>query len=400
MQLTEQYHIKPSSPYYAKCYELCNKSALLYNASLYVVKQHFFETGKYLNYYAVNKMFVENDNKDYRALPAKVAQQTMKLADQDFKAFFAARKSPKMKGKKVHVPDYCRADDKGNKLKPVFFTNQAISKPFLKIGIIKPCDTDFEIPMVKAIDHDVNLVRIVPKKGYFVIEVVYTVIEKVNPALKYVAAIDLGVNNLATLVIPGVADPIIFNGRPLKSINQYYNKERAKLDCKKQSKRLETLTNKRNNKVNDYMHKTSRSMVNYLASHNVKTLIIGFNKEWKQSTGIGRANNQNFVGIPHSKFIEMLKYKCALEGITVVLQEESYTSKCSALDKETIGKHKAYKGSRVKRGLFKSASGQLVNADVNGAYNIYRKHQNAAGKRPRLNSVEVCRTPVVYTTKL
>ena len=174
--------------------------------------------------------------------------------------------------------------------------------------------------------------------------------------------------------------PLIVDGRKLKSYNRYYNKRLAFLQSEldkrgqnKYSKQTRTLTYKRNNKVNDYLHKASRYIVNQLVDNDICLLIVGKNKGWKQDTNIGTVNNQNFVQIPHSRFIEMLRYKCRLVGIDLVEQEESYTSKCSFLDNEKICKHDTYKGKRVKRGLFKTYNGTLINADVNGSYNILKK---------------------------
>ena len=162
---------------------------------------------------------------------------------------------------------------------------------------------------------------------------------------------------------------------------------------RKQTRREQSLTFKRNNKVNDYLHKTSRKIVNYLVSNNINTLFISKNKEWKQNINMGKRNNQNFVNIPFYKLIQMLLYKCALEGITVKEIEESYTSKCSFLDDEEINKPEEYKGKRIKRGLFKTAGGNTINADVNGGLNILRK---AVGKFD-YDPIEVCSTPVVWT---
>ena len=166
----------------------------------------------------------------------------------------------------------------------------------------------------------------------------------------------------------------------MKSINQYYNKRlayyKSKLETvnkKKTSHRVKRLTNKRNNKVNYYLHKASKYIVSDIQSKGITTLVIGKNTEWKNECSIGKANNQNFIQIPHSRFIDMLSYKCEKVGIKVKLQEESYTSKCSFLDGEEICKHEVYMGRRIKRGLFVSKDGRKINADVNGSYNIMRK---------------------------
>ena len=211
-------------------------------------------------------------------------------------------------------------------------------------------------------------------------------------------SIDLGVNNLSTIG-SNILKPIIINGKPLKSINQYYNKKLAKLKSelkneKKTSRRIKSLTVKRNNKVNDYLHKASKLIVNYLVSNNISTLVIGKNKEWKQNANIGKRNNQNFIQIPHTRFIEMLTYKCKLEGIPLIIKEESYTSKCSFIDNEPIKKQKVYIGKRIKRGLFETKEKRLINADLNGSLNILRK---VVGEFQY--PIEVCSTPLVLTIK-
>ncbi len=161
-------------------------------------------------------------------------------------------------------------------------------------------------------------------------------------------------------------------------MNQYFNKKKANLQSKLEtnvytSKQLNKLSLKRNTKINDYLHKSSTYIVNQLVDKSVNTLIIGKNKDWKQDTNMGRKTNQNFVSIPFNKFIDMLSYKCKLQGINLILKEESYTSKCSFFDNEPIKKHSVYSGKRIKRGLFKTGSNRLINADVNASYNIMKK---------------------------
>ena len=211
-------------------------------------------------------------------------------------------------------------------------------------------------------------------------------------------SIDLGINNLAT-VSSNVIKPFIINGKPIKSINQFYNKKlayyKSKLKNRKTSKKINRLTNKRENKIKDYLHKSSRYIVNHLVSNNINTLVIGYNKGWKQDINIGKVNNQKFVNVPFLTFITMLEYKCKIEGINVIINEESYTSKCSFLDDEEICKHDNYLGRRIKRGLFKTSNGIFMNADLNGSLNILKK---VVGKFSY--PIEVCSMPVVITTKL
>ena len=213
-------------------------------------------------------------------------------------------------------------------------------------------------------------------------EVVYEVKEiELKEDNKRYCGIDLGLNNLAT-VTSNVAQSYIINGRPVKSINQYYNKKKAYLQSKlsgkqRTSNRIQRLTLKRNNKVKDYFHKSTAYIVNQLVSDSINTIIIGQNKDWKQDINIGKRNNQSFTSIPHSTFINMLKYKCRLKGINVICREESYTSKSSFLDLDPIPdlkeKNVDFSGMRIQRGLYRSKNGSVINADVNGSYNIMRK---------------------------
>ena len=240
-------------------------------------------------------------------------------------------------------------------------------------------------------------VRVLPRNNHHIVEIAYKVEEKqLSPNNDRYVSVDLGLNNLAT-VSSNIEKPFIINGRPLKSINQYWNKEKARLqsflrDNRKTSKRIERMTNKRNNKVKDYLHKSSRKIVNFLVSKNISTLVIGYNEEWKQNISIGKVNNQSFTSIPFYTFINQLEYKCKLEGINVILTEESYTSKCSFLDNEPLEKQDSYLGKRIKRGLFKTAKGKLINADLNGSLNILRK---VIGEFQY--PIEVCSTPVRIT---
>jgi putative transposase len=231
-------------------------------------------------------------------------------------------------------------------------------------------------------------IRIVPKFNgtFFNVELIYEK-DELNKALDVnrVASLDFGVDNLITLVDNKMEEenrePIIINGKPIKSINQFYNKRRAEIQAElsingqRTSKELMKITDWRNEKISDYMHKTSRFVINYCVSHNLGHIVIGKNDGWKQSIQLGKRNNQTFVAIPFDKLSQQIQYKAQLVGIKVTTVEENYTSKCSALDLEEIGKHEdhAYAGKRVFRGLFRTAFGILINADVNGALNILRK---------------------------
>lgn len=394
MTLVEQHTIKPNKPLYSELATACYLSKNLYNQALYRIRQYFFKTGSYFNKYKLINEMTSEQQVDYVNLPRKVSQQVIGMVDQNFKSFFTSLKSKNVEHK-VSIPRYL--DKHGSYI--LIYTNQAVSKPLLKQSILKLSGIENTI---KIIHTDVQQVRVIPKNNKFIVEVIYRKEPKKQVKGNKCVGIDLGLNNLAT-VGTNYGNPFIINGKPLKSINQYYNKNLSKLQkrrdkCRNKSVnkyKIQVLTNKRNNKVNDYLHKASRLLVNQLVSNRVATVVIGHNKEWKQDINIGKSNNQKFVQIPHSVFINMLKYKCELEGITVIIREESYTSKCSFFDNEEICKHTEYKGKRIKRGLFRTSSGRFVNADLNGALNILRKEiPNAFNK---CYGIEVCSTPRVLS---
>jgi putative transposase len=389
MILTERHIINKTNPYYEECDRICLLSKNLYNYANYIVRQEFISTSKqkeegiiehanYLNYHEIRKQVISQY--DYISLPRKVSNQTLMLLDKNWKSFFKSIKDFKVNPSKYtgrpKLPKY--KDTKKGRFVATYELG-AISSKELKKGFIKLSGSEIKIETNKT---NIKQCRIVPKNGMYIIEVLYEVNESaLKPDNGRYCAIDLGLNNLATVTSNcKEVKPYVINGKPLKSINHYYNKKRAKLQSeldlnhgKKSSKSLVKLTNKRNNKVDDYLHKSSRYIINHLVSNNINTLVIGNNKNWKQEINIGDVNNQNFVSIPHSRLIDMLRYKCSLLGINIIVTEESYTSKCSFLDLEDIKKHETYKGKRIKRGLFKSSEGKLINADVNGAYNILRK---------------------------
>lgn len=386
MRLVEQHIIKQSSVYYNELQDMLHKCKNLYNKGLYVVRQYCFRYKddntvkyKYLNYYSLEKKLRTEDDVDYRALPSPVAQQVLMMVDRNFKSFFNLlnKKNRGEYSEKVRIPKYL---DKDGMFIAVFPTT-AFSQKWIKQGIIKlPKQFSFTTRTNKQ---NIQQLRFVPKNGYIMLEIVYNKKEKdlMSDNGNYLG-IDLGLNNLASCVSSN-GSCFIINGRPLKSINQYYNKRlaylKSKLKGNKQvSRQIRSLTNKRNNKIKDYLHKASRVLVNHVVSNGINTIVIGHNRCWKQEINIGKRNNQNFVSIPFNMFISMISYKATLEGINVKIVEESYTSKCSFLDNEKICKHEEYAGRRIKRGLFKTSSGNIINADINAAFNIIRKSAKEA----------------------
>lgn len=383
MQLVEKHIIKSGSEYYDILDHAAFMSKNLYNATLYEIRQHFFSTRTFLKYEVLQKRFQNERQPDYYALPTKVAQQVMRSVNDAFSSFFNANKAyaknPSKFNGKPKIPKYKDKKDGRFMLK---YTYQSISKHVLETqGEIKLSGLDVYID-TKLRYEDICEVRVVKKVNSYIVEIVYKTndAESLNDNGMY-AAIDLGVTNFATVTSNKRGfEPIVIDGREAKSYNRYYNKVLAKKKSiletrngKKTSKSIKKLTEKRNNKMSDFVHKASRMIVNHLVSEGINTLIVGHNKNWKQDTNIGKSNNQNFTELPHYVFIRTLSYKCKMAGIGFIETDEPYTSKCSFLDLEEICKHERYSGRRVKRGLFKSSDGRLINADVNGSYNILRK---------------------------
>lgn len=375
MQLVEQHILSKNDSRFEVIDAAAFAAKNLYNAANYLVRQSFIRDGVYLNYYVINTQL--KDHEAYQALPRKVSQQVLRMLDKNWQGFFGATKAyradPSKFKKRPGLPRYL---DKQKGRFVLVYTIQALSKPALKEGRVVPSGLAIEVQTRQT---RIAQVRIICKGNFYVVEVVY---EKdvepaaVNPDL--VAGIDIGLNNLAAITAnkPGFV-PLLVNGRPLKHINQFYNKRIAHLQEKLgktgRTALMERLTTRRTRQINQYLHTHSRRVIDLLVREGIGTLVIGKNDGWKQEINIGARNNQNFVQVPHARFIQMLTYKAELVGIQVVLQEEAHTSKCSFLDDEPIGHKDRYVGKRIKRGLFKAADGRLMNADVNGSYNILRK---------------------------
>ena len=370
IQLTQQITISNKSNKFAQLDELCFLSKNLYNVALYNIRQYYKETGKYLSYNKLAKTLSDSNNVDYRAmLYAQSAQQVLRQVDNQYKAFYASIKSKKMKGKKVRLPKY---KDKENGRNIFVYTNQCVK---FSNGVVS-LKTKQGTLSFKTVADKIQQVRLVPKANHIVVEIIYNKECEAKKDNSRYASIDLGLNNLCTLT-SNATKSIIVDGKRLKSINHYYNKTKAKLQSKLSknkytSKRINRLTLRRNRKIKDCMHKVSRKIVDYMEANSLNTLFVGKNVGWKDSINLGRANNQNFVSIPYNMLIQMLEYKCKLAGINVVIVNEAYTSKCSFLDREKISKHTNYAGRRIRRGLFISSSGIMINADVNGSLNIMR----------------------------
>ncbi|MDQ6420949.1 transposase [Paenibacillus sp. LHD-117] len=357
----------------------------------------------FIQYNFLDALFRVMEQTDYRALPAQSSQGIMKVVFQNWNAFFASikdhRNHPEKYNGQPHIPGYAR-----NRVKEVVFSNQDCvikDRKYLKFPKTK---LQLNIGKLGHTDGRLMQVRVVPSYGRYVVELVFVNQKAMKEATQenvmavihsdLLMAIDLGVNNLATIVTTTGSKPVVVKGGIVKSINQYYNKMKAYYtsllrmgkapgEGTHTSRRLERMHLKRHRRIKDLFHKVSFQIVNLAVEEQIGTIVIGHNDGWKQEASIGRRNNQSFCHIPHRMLIKMIQYKAAEHGITVILTEEAYTSKASFLDHDPLVDLRSFSrlgeqsmhlfsGRRIYRGLYKSAKG-LIHADVNGAANIMRK---------------------------
>ena len=391
MYLTVKQQLKHlSKEEYLSLKELSHTAKNLYNQAVYNIRQYYFQEKKYLNYQKNNSLLKSSEN--YKTLNSNMSQQILKEVDGSFKSFFnlLKKKNKGMYNAKVKLPSYLPKNS---------FTTLVIG--FVRLNedtLIIPYSNSFKknhkkilikIPPI-LLGKKIKEIRIIPKFNARFFEVQYTYEvqeEQRNLDKTHALAIDFGINNLATCVT-NKGRSFIIDGKKIKSINQWFNKENARLQSikdkqkygKKPTLRQKYLYSSRNNKVNDYMSKTARKIINYCLENNIGTLVCGYNETFQRNSNIGKANNQTFVNIPFGKLREKLEYLCKLYGLIFVEQEESYTSKSSFFDMDILPKFEidkpqiySFLGKRIKRGLYQTSKGYILNADVNGALNILRK---------------------------
>ncbi len=372
--------------------DLTRASKDLYNKALYTIRQHFFEHQEYLPYSKLYHLLKTSD--EYKRLPSNASQQTMKQVDNAFKSFFKllkAKRDEKLNSR-VHIPRYL---DKDGHYK-VIYTKihlKILDNGYIRLALSKDIKERYNVNFLyfkiprHILNKEIKEVYILPFKPYYKISFVYSDGDRNynHYHTDDIMGIDFGIDNLATIVTR-YDKPLIFDGKSLKSKNRYFNKKISVLQSSitkgkspkenKNAPRFKKLNfwyARRDNYVKDYLHKTAMKIINIAIEKGIKTIAIGYNKEWKQKCNLGRKNNEQFLSIPHSKLLQYIKYKAMPHKIKVIETEESYTSKCDALALEAMQKQKRYLGKRVKRGLFQSSIGKLINADVNGALNILRK---------------------------
>ena len=386
MYLTLKQQVKHlSKEDYRSIKELCRIAKNLTNQAIYNIRQHYFAEGKYLKF-ELNYALLKSSN-NYRMLHSNMAQQILKEVDESFKSFFASMKQGKSALKDCSLPRYLPKDGyttlvigfvrlKGNKL--ILPYSNSFKKTHKAVEITVP-------PIL--LDKKIKEIRIIPRADakYFEIQYTYeTECIQRNLNKTNALALDLGINNLVTAV-SNKGETFIIDGRRLKSINQWFNKENARLQSIKDKQHLgmkptnrqKAMAHKRNNRINDYMNKAARIVIDYCIDNDIGILIVGYNETFQKNSNI---DTRNFVNIPYEMLIDKLEYLCELNGITFVMQEESYTSKASFWDQDAIpvyncddGKEYRFSGKRIHRGQYKTATGKVLNADVNGALNIMSK---------------------------
>lgn len=385
--------IKKSHKIWSRIDYLSLQSKYLYNTMLYEYNEYAKNNDDNYPNVIDGRKLCQNREEWYKLENTKCSNRLWK---QVFLANISAYKNSlksyykdktKFKGR-PQKPKYLKGKEKGRFL--LIYDKENISKPKLeKEHKLKFCNIDYEFTLPEWFDYKLfrNCIIKPAINQSYVIIVNYLVEDKENIFPKGHIGIDLGINNLMTITFSDFSqNPIIINGKPLKSINQYYNKLVSKYQksakiCNNlnSTKRIRRITDKRNKKVDSYINKCTK-FVAKLANSNDSDITIGYNKGWKQSANLGKKTNQKFVQIPFEKIRNQLQYKCENYGRSVILQEESYTSKASSLDLDKIPTYKednkvtyTFSGKRIKRGLYETKEKLKINADVNGSLNILRK---------------------------
>ena len=404
MNLTEKEIIYSDDERFDLIKELCHLSKNLYNASLYDVRQYYFETKSYRTWQSQCPLFTKIKNPDYHALQSHLAVEVVKQVGRQFIGFFNNKTN-----KKKRIPKY--KDKNGYNI--VTFPKLTISKQIefdedKQLYTYTLCKRSYNLK-IQSTQPNVKMVKFVYDEANDLIKC-FKIYEVEEPKLKKdnsrYFSIDPGLNNIVSIYNNIGIRPLLYNGRPLKSINQYYNKTNAKLRSElptneKSSRRLKQLSFKRNNKIDYEMHKISSHIINEAIKNNISKIFIGNNNGWKKGIKIGKRNNQNFVNIPHTKLFNQILYKGLLNGIEVIFTEESYTSRASFFDKDYLPKYGEsdnhnFTGTRIKRGLYRDSKGNIWNADLNGAANIMRKCSDKAYKGIR-KTKEMMKRPILIT---
>lgn len=400
--------VRPCDEAYSYLDDIAKKARLLYNASLFRLRNHFTASGKtaltlneqgvedevsllpskpgrVINAYALQRLMVLTKNPDYYSgLPSQTAQHIAARAARDFRSWLRAlaawKKDQSAFTGKPRMPRYAKGDVRG-----FSFTNQTAA---VRDGRIVFPKTKVTLPCRQR-DAVLREIQVSPYHGSYLVCLCYESDEDAPASGSGTAAVDFGVDNIMA-VVSDIGGSVLFKGGAVKSVNQWFNKRKAELAgimtkghptvTRPTSRRLDSLSMYRAEWMHDTFQKMSSRLIEWCLAHGVGTLVLGINRGWKQRSGMGTRNNQTFAGIPFCSLQMMIRYKAERAGIRVEEQEESYTSKASFLDSDCIPvcgdavSNAAFSGRRIFRGLYRSRDGILINADINGAANILRKH--------------------------
>lgn len=400
MRQVERHWIKENHELYSICDELTFKAKNLYNTGLYQIRQSFFERERsenkenhpILSWITLVSNFRKEKQEDMLALPSKVSTNILKSLGNNISSHYQLLKRfyDKSNTSITNKPQLPRYLHKVNGRYVVEFNNQTISRKRGENGEIIICPKDLNLMIPTKVDKP-KCVRIVPKLGAFIIEVIYEVKESLLKHTNNYAAIDLGIDNLASVTFSNGVNPLLVSGKKIKSINQGYNRLIAKAQSKllkKQgtSKHIHRLWGNREMKLQSELHRITSFLSQYFDEMCIEKVFVGKNIGWKHNASMGKKANQKFVQIPFNTFISQLKYKCLLCGIEVIEQEESYTSKASFVDGDEIPIYgridykPQFSGKRIHRGLYETKYGFRLNADINGSYNILVKGLQSIGE--------------------
>ncbi|MEO1431691.1 MAG: transposase [Cyanobacteria bacterium J06633_8] len=402
---TQQVLIKKPKEVIAVLEYICSEAKKLTNCGIYYSRQLFFKTGKYPNRAILHKeLGTIQKNTHYQALSSEVAQQTLTSVAESFKSYKGLMKLWK-KGElaiKPKLPNYLKGR---SGLAVATFPGRAVKLGGKnkgkehELGIRLPLGTkvkawfgisEIRIPFPSKLDvNSIVEVRILPRNNCFYAEFVYKLTpEKVKLDYQQAMGIDPGLNNWLTCVST-VGTSFIVDGLHLKSLNNWYNKSVTKRKKNQPqgfwSKKLAQIAEKRNRQMRDAVNKAARVVINHCLENKIGNLVFGWNKGQKQESNMGKKNNQKFVQIPTCKLKNRIQQLCEFYGINYIETEESYTSKSSFWDDDfvpTFGeKPEGWKpsGKRVKRGLYRVSTGELINADANGAANVMAKVEAILG---------------------
>ena len=347
----------------------------------------------FLNYHMLDDLFRVSKNVDYYALPSQVNQQAMKQATRSWKSYFELQKKwnkdPSSLTGKPKLPHYRKSGGRFD----VIFPSQIckIKENGNRFVLTFPCSggLTLNVGTYLTTKDKVKEVKVKPVFGGFEVNIA-TEIKDVDCTYSEptrICSIDFGVDNFATISNNVELRPCIVKGKDLKSKNQWFNKCISRLKSiltkenkeKKTSKRIRRLYSKRERYFHHRFHRISNVLVDYFVYNQIDTVVVGKNDGWKQNANMGKVNNQNFQHIAYAWFLKLLAYKCEEAGIQLIQREESYTSKVSFFDMDDIPTYSekgivpTFSGRRIQRGLYRTSTGRLVNADVNGASNILRK---------------------------